>query len=99
MDVVDDILRERDCGVVHCGISHFAHKDIFELAREFGLHDDLTTFAPITAPNAVALVTSILYKDMAYSHSIMSEERAKALAEQFLEQFGAEAKLYSNGWT
>ena len=99
MAIVDDILAERDCGVVHCGVSRVAHKDILVLAREFGLHDDPSAFAPITAPNAVALVASILHKDMAYSHPMMAEERAKELAEQFLEQFGAEAKLYSNGWT
>jgi hypothetical protein len=36
---------------------------------------------------------------MAYSYPMMSVERAKELAEQFLEQFGAVAKFYSNGWT
>ncbi len=99
MAVVDDILAERRCGVVHCGVSHLAHKDILKLASEFGLHDDPSVFAPITGSNAVALVASILHKDMAYSHPLMAEERAKELAERFLEQFGAEAKLYSNGWT
>jgi hypothetical protein len=99
MAVVDDILAERDCGVVHCGVSRFAHQDILELAREFGLHDDPSAFVPITGSDAVALVASILHKDMAYSHPMMSEERAKELARQFLEQFGAEAKFYSNGWT
>ena len=99
MGVVDDIVAERNCGVVHCGVSRFAHKDILELAREFGLHDDPSAFVPITASNAVALVASILHEDMAYSHPMMAEERANELAEQFLEQFGAEAKLYSNGWT
>ena len=99
MAVVDDILAERDCGVVHCGVSRFAHKDVLKLAREFGLHEDPSAFAPITPPNAVALVASILHKDLAYSHPMMAEERAKELAKQFLEQFGAEAKLFSNGWT
>ncbi|MGN6368901.1 MAG: hypothetical protein ACTHN5_11635 [Phycisphaerae bacterium] len=99
MAVVDDILAERNCGVVHCGVSRVAQKDVLELARAFGLHDDPSAFAPITASNAAALAASILHKDMAYSHQIMAEERAKELAQQFLEQFGAEAKFYSNGWT
>jgi hypothetical protein len=99
MAVVDDILAERDCGVVRCGVSRFAKQDILELAREFGLHDDPSAFAPITGSDAVALVASILHKDMAYSYPMMAEERARELAEQFLKQFGAEAKLYSNGWT
>jgi hypothetical protein len=98
MALVDDILSERDCGVVHCGVSRFGHRDILELAREFGLHDDPSAFAPITASFAVALVTSILHKDMAYSGPIMSEERAKELAGRFLQQFGADAAFYSNGW-
>ncbi len=99
MAVVDDILAERDCGVVHCGFSRFAHKDILELAREFGLHDDPSAFAPIDASNAAALVASILHKDMAYSHPMMLEERANELAGQFFEQFGAGATCFSNGWT
>lgn len=99
MAVMDDILAERDCGVVHCGVSRFAHKDVLELAREFGLHDDPSAFAPVTASNAVALVASILHEDMAYSQPMMAAERAKKLAEQFLGQFGAEARFFSNGWT
>jgi hypothetical protein len=99
MAVTDDILAERDCGVVHCGVSRFSHKDVLELAREFGLHDDPSAFAPITASNAVALVASILHKDMAYSQPMMAEHRAKDLAQQFLGQFGAEATFFSNGWT
>ena len=99
MPVVDDILAERDCGVVHCGVSRFGNKDVLELAKEFGLNSDPAAFEPIAASDALSLVTSILHKDMAYDHPIMAEERAKELAEQFFEQFGAEAKLYSNGWT
>jgi hypothetical protein len=38
MAVVDDILAERDRGVVHCGVSRFGHKNVLELAKEFGLH-------------------------------------------------------------
>ncbi len=99
MAVVDDILAERDCGVVHCGLSRFAHEDITELAREFGLRDDPSAFTPIIASDAVALVASILHKDMAYGHPMMAEGGAGELAERFLEQFGGEATVYSNGWT
>src|SRR3954466_10741203 len=99
MTVVDDILTERACGVVHCGLSRFGHKDVLELAKEFGLHNDPSAFAPITPSNAVVLVASILHKDMAYSHPMMAEKRARELAEKFLGQFGAEAKFFSNGWS
>ena len=99
MEVVDEILAARCYGVVHCGVSRFAHKDVLALATEFGLHDDPSAFEPVSASDALAIVASILHKDMAYSHPMMAEERAKELAERFLEQFGAEAKVYSNGWT
>ena len=98
MAVVDDILAERDCGIVHCGVSRFGHKDALELAKEFGLKDDPAAFRPVAAARAVSLVASILHKDMAYSQPLMTAERAKALAEQFLAQFGADARFLSNGW-
>ena len=95
---LDDILAERDCGVVHCGLSRVAYKDVLKLAEEFGLREDPSAFEPVAASDAVALVTSVLHKDMAYSHPLMPEERAKELAQRFLAQFGAEARFYSNGW-
>jgi hypothetical protein len=98
MAIVDDILAERDCGVVHCGVSRFGHKDVLELAKEFGLNNDPSPFEPVAASNAVLLVASILHKDMAYRQPLMTEERAKELTEQFLGQFGADAKFFSNGW-
>jgi hypothetical protein len=98
MAVMDDILAERDCGLVHCGVSRFGHKDVLELATEFGLKNDPAAFQPIAAVDAVSLVASILHKDMAYSMPLMTEGRAKELTEQFLGQFGADAEFFSNGW-
>ncbi len=99
MGVVDDILAERYCGVVHCGVSQLNQRDVLELAREFGLHEDPLAFTPVTASNAMALLTSILHKDMANRQPVMPQERAKELAEQFVEQFGEDVTFYSNGWT
>lgn len=98
MAVEDEIPSERDCGVVRCGMARIAHKDVLALAKEFGLSDDPSVFEPIDESSAVAIVALILHKDMAYSQPLMPEERARFLAEQFLEQFGADAQFFGNGW-
>ncbi len=98
MAVVDEILAERDCGVVHCGVSRFGHKEVRALANEFGLYDDPSAFAEVSASQAHSLVTSILHKDMAYSQPLMTEDRAQELTKQFFAKFGGRARFYSNGW-
>ena len=98
MAAVDEILTERNCGVVHCGVSRFGHKDVLPLAKEFGLHEEPSAFGELSTSEALSLVTSILHKEMAYSQPLMTEDRARDLAERFFALFGDRARCYSNGW-
>jgi hypothetical protein len=74
------------------------NKDVLELADKFGLRKDPTAFELISEAAALSLVASILHRDMAYSHAMMTEDRAKELAERFLGLFGSGARFFSNGW-
>jgi hypothetical protein len=97
MTIADEIIRVRDCGVVHCGVSVVRHADILQLAEEFGLHGKREAFSEITATAARALIEQVLSRDLAYRAAVMSAERAAELAERFLPQFGDRAKYFSNG--
>lgn len=98
MPVVGEILAGRDAGIIRCGLTNTGNMDVLKLAEQFDLRKDAAAFQPISGPAALSLVTSILYKEMAYGHPMMSEDRAKDLADRFLRLFGAAAKYFSNGW-
>lgn len=98
MDVVDEILAVRDCGVVHCGVSSHPSLSLAELATEFGLATDLASYKEIDAESARWLAELVLNQDMAYNSEIIPAVRAAELAGRFLAQFGTEGvRYYTNG--
>ena len=98
MTFEDEILAARWCGVVRCGVSAYSHRELSQLAAEFGLRDDPDAFRELSAAAAEELIKSVLHKDMAYGQPIMPEQQAARLTREFFAQFGADARFYSNGW-
>jgi hypothetical protein len=98
MDVADEIIAARNCGVVHCGLSSRASPSLSELAVEFGLAGDSANYKEIDAASARRLLQLVLNQDIAYNAEIMSAARAAELADQFLAQFGTDGvRFYTNG--
>lgn len=96
--VVTAIQSERDCGVVHCGVSATPTPALTDLAFEFGLAVNLAYYKQIDAAAARRLAILILNQDMAYNAEIMPMARATELADWFLAQFGNDnVRCYTNG--
>ncbi|AGY56377.1 hypothetical protein [Gloeobacter kilaueensis] len=107
--ICDQISSARDCGVVHCGILESDAITVGELAARFGLISTPDIYRLINRAQALAVAKRILHRDLAYDAKIMSEARAQALAENFLNHFDKEHVQYftngdydidssSNGW-
>ena len=98
MNISDEIIAARKCGVVHYGLSSLGSPSISELAAEFGLASDAACYTEIDSSAARRLVRMILNQDLAYNYEIIPNDRAAELADRFLDQFGIEGvKFYSNG--
>ena len=96
MTINEEICASRNCGVVRCGLS-LSSTTVPELAREFGLRDDLSSYKEIDEETARRLVRLILHQDMAYHSDVMPAARAAELADRFLGQFAAGARFFTNG--
>jgi hypothetical protein len=95
--LVADIIAERDCGVVHCGLSR-AGASLSELAVEFGLSPD-ANYHEIDAASARRLAELVLQREWAgRGVEIMPAARAADLVDQFLAHFKADrVKFFTNG--
>jgi hypothetical protein len=98
MEVAQDIIAARACGVVRCGLSARVRlPKISELAGEFGLNDEPSFYEEIDKVAARQLILRVLHRDMAYNAEVMTEPRAAELADQFLAQFGPDTRYFTNG--
>ena len=98
MEVAEEIIAGRDCGVVHCGLSSRAAPSVSELAAEFGLASDPSYYKEIDAESARRLARLVLNQDMAYNAEVIAAHRAAELADRFLAQFGSDGvRYYTNG--
>lgn len=97
MEIAEEIIAARVGSGIRCGLSSRASPSVSDLAREFGLRDEPSSYKEIDEPDARHLIRSVLHRDMAYSWEIMPEARAAELADRFLAQFGPGTRYYSNG--
>lgn len=98
MNIADEIIAARDCGVVHCGLSSHTSPSLSELASEFGLAPDPANYREIDAASARWLVESVLNQDMAYGAEVIPSGRARELADTFLSQFSRQqVRFFTNG--
>jgi hypothetical protein len=98
MTVAEEIIAARVYGVARCGLSKQPTRPtVPELAREFGLSDEASSYKEIDVAAARLLIRSVLHQDMAYKAEVMPESLAAHLADRFLAQFGPGARYFSNG--
>ena len=71
-----------------------SHPHLPELAREFGLRDELGSCKEIGEVASRRLIRWILHRDMAYNSVVMPEARAVELSDRFLGQFGVGARFF-----
>jgi hypothetical protein len=83
MNIADEIIEHRTCGVVHCGYTDKAH-DVCAIAELFGLSPSEATYRKIDRPEAEQIMTRLLKQDMAYDSKIMKQSCAKRLCREFL---------------
>ena len=95
MDVYKKIRKAR--GSCIAGIKKAKVVSVESAAELFGLSNESGIYEEIGRAEATEVLKNVLHKDMAYSVKIMSSEKAKNLAEEFICNFGDGAKFYTNG--
>ncbi|MEM7206480.1 MAG: hypothetical protein AAF434_01525 [Pseudomonadota bacterium] len=95
MDIYKKIQKAR--GVCIGGTKDVTVKSVESAAELFGLSNQSGIYNNIERPEAIRVLRTVLHRDMAYSAKIMSSEKAKNLANEFIGKFGDEAVFYTNG--
>ncbi|WP_437877677.1 hypothetical protein [Sorangium sp. So ce513] len=96
--IIDRIQAARSCGVLHIGVVAESVRSVEDLARRFGLRDDVGTYREIDEETAWRIIAYVLHRDLAYGVDMVSAEEAARLAREFLEQFdGAGCRYFTNG--
>lgn len=101
--VIDSILEERKAGHLKCRVIERPAKSgsetqiLDDFVAKFGFVGLGDEWKPIHRDNAQLIAQIVLQRDLAYGFALMSEERARELATQFLELFAAEARYFTNG--
>ncbi|MBY6035012.1 hypothetical protein KUV59_17720, partial [Marinobacter daepoensis] len=95
MDIYKKIQKAR--GSCIAGIKESKVRSVEAAAELFGLSNESGIYEEIGRAEAIEVLRNVLHKDMAYSVKIMSPEKAKNLAAEFVCNFGDEAKFYTNG--
>ena len=96
MGINEDIKRLRDCGEVRCGALLYSAPTPASVAKAFDLRDDDACYREIDESTAHSFVAEVLHRDQAYSVEIMTAAHAEQLTGKFFEQFGAQARYFTN---
>jgi hypothetical protein len=66
------------------------------LARGLDFHALGRRWRELARPDAHAVLAAVLTRDLAYDRELMDESKARALADEFLRQFGPNARFFTN---
>jgi hypothetical protein len=97
-ELLDQIVNRRDAGetIAVCVERHFTRVE--DAASEFGLVADADIYDEVSLEEAVAVLTSLMHKDMAYGVELVPIEQARELARSFINHFPADTTRYfTNG--
>jgi hypothetical protein len=94
----EDIKRLRDCGEVCCGALPYSAPTPATVAKAFKLRDDDSCYREIDKGTAHSLIAEVLHRDQAYGVEMMTAAQAEQLTGTFFEQFGAQARYFTNNW-
>ncbi len=95
---ISDILKERDCGYFRINSCFSYGAPLEKVMESFGLAPLPECLRKIEQDEAIGVLKTILWKDLAYSSEMISEEQALERASYLYTLFyDASAKLYTNG--
>ena len=83
--------------MVHCAAFERACPTPEEVSAIAGLRGDPEAFREISQADAIEIAALILHEDLAYRIELMPPGDAKALATEFIAQFTAPARYFTNG--
>jgi hypothetical protein len=93
-----EVLAARGAGAVRIAVVFDASGDMNSVLAKCGLTPDHTLLAEHGRAAALAILTQLLWKDMAYHLACMPEARAAAIAQELIAQHEcAASRYYSNG--
>ncbi|WP_124479439.1 hypothetical protein [Burkholderia stagnalis] len=98
LGISEDIWHLRGCGVVRCGVLPFPALSPASVAKAFELRDDDACYREIDESEARCCIAEVLHRDQAYRAELMTVAQAEQLTAEFLEQFGAQARYFTNNW-
>src|SRR5437667_8285679 len=93
--ICNRIKAARIYGAVRCGVLSGPTESLSELAKSFGLVDDVSNYREIDKVTAKRLLKQILHRDMAYRALIIPDEQADILTDEFLSQFPEDSRYFT----
>jgi hypothetical protein len=92
------LIAARRFGNVHYALVSDHSADLSQVLAKFGLTPDASLLVEHDRETALAILTELLWKDMAYEEECMPRAQAGEYAlEWLIEHEDAESKYYSNG--
>jgi hypothetical protein len=92
-----ELIKARKYGQIRYSFMTDSSNDLSTVLSKFGLLGDATLVIEVSRTEAIAILTKLLWKDMAYGEECMAHDTAKAFAEAFiLESESTQCKYYSN---
>lgn len=95
MDIYKKIQKTRDNCIAQ--EKRTAVQSVESSAELFRLSNHKGIYKEVGRSEALCVLKNVLHKDMAYSTTVMSSEKAQNIANEFVEQFGDDAVFYTNG--
>jgi hypothetical protein len=92
------IIEARECGEIRYAVVSESSSDLSRVLGKFGLTPDASLLVEHDKESAFAILSDLLWKDMAYDGECMPRSQAEEIANQLLRQYSVpESKYYSNG--
>lgn len=92
------ISKRRRVGKSICGAKLADVQTVGEAASIFGLNAQDETYDEIGEERALAVLKTVLHKDLAYNGELMPEQEAMQFAREFIKQFDdSPMRLFTNG--
>ncbi len=86
MNLARDIVKARGCGEIRYSIVADVSNDLSAVLSKFGLFTDASLVTEVSRADATAILTKLLWKDMAYGVECMAHDTAMTFAETVISE-------------
>ncbi|OQX18127.1 MAG: hypothetical protein BWK76_08370 [Desulfobulbaceae bacterium A2] len=91
------LIAARSVGEIRYAVAYESTSDLSRVLSEFGLLPDKSLLVEHDRDSSHAILTTLLWKDMAYEDECMPRHQAESLAQQILDEHALPgAKYFSN---